>query len=74
MKFWLKFFADKRFSWDFKIANFIMGDSLRNYLAVDSMILERVVESNQCNNFYMRQISKVVDSFEKLMCKTGKCK
>lgn len=36
MKFceWIEFFADKRFGWRFKIANFIMGDYLRNYLAV----------------------------------------
>lgn len=33
MSFWLEFFADKRFGWRFKIANFIMGDYLRNYLA-----------------------------------------
>ena len=34
MGFWLEFFADKRFGWRFKLANFIMGDYLRNYLAV----------------------------------------
>ena len=34
MLFWLEFFTDKRFGWRFKIANFIMGDYLRNYLAV----------------------------------------
>lgn len=34
MPFWIEFFADKRFGWRFKIANFIMGDYLRNYLAV----------------------------------------
>jgi hypothetical protein len=33
MRFWFDFFLDKRFSLDFKIANFIMRDSLRNYLA-----------------------------------------
>ena len=34
MPFWIEFFTDKRFGWRFKIANFIMGDYLRNYLAV----------------------------------------
>lgn len=33
MRYWLEFFADKRFGWRFKLANFIMGDYLRNYLA-----------------------------------------
>ena len=32
MPFWIEFFIDKRFGWKFKIANFIMGDYLRNYL------------------------------------------
>lgn len=34
MPFWIEFFTDKRFGWRFKIANFIMGDYLRNYLTV----------------------------------------
>ena len=34
---WLEFFADKRFGWRFKIANFIMNDYLRNYLAVGGL-------------------------------------
>lgn len=50
MKFWLEFFKDKRFSWDFKIANFIMGDSLRNYLAVDCATLKEIQKSNDCTN------------------------
>lgn len=33
MPFWIEFFADKRFGWRFKIANFIMGDCLRNCLS-----------------------------------------
>lgn len=62
MKFWLKFFSDKSFSLDFKIANFIMGDSLRNYLAVDRMMLKKIAESNQCNYFHKKQIFKIVDN------------
>lgn len=34
---WLEFFADKRFGWRFKLANFIMNDYLRNYLAVGGL-------------------------------------
>ena len=34
---WLEFFSDKRFGWRFKIANFIMNDYLRNYLAVGGL-------------------------------------
>lgn len=42
MKFWIEFFKDKRFSLDFKIANLIMGDSLRNYLATDLLVLQKI--------------------------------
>lgn len=42
MRFWLGFFRDKRFSFDFKIANLIMGDALRNYLATDLIVLEKI--------------------------------
>lgn len=42
MRFWLDFFRDKRFSFDFKIANLIMGDALRNYLATDLIVLEKI--------------------------------
>lgn len=42
MGFWVEFFRDKRFSWDFKIANLIMGDSLRNYLATDLIELKKI--------------------------------
>lgn len=34
---WWEFFTDKRFGWRFKIANFIMDDYLRNYLAVGGL-------------------------------------
>lgn len=35
---WIEFFTDKRFGWRFKIANFIMNDYLRNYLAVGGLV------------------------------------
>lgn len=42
MRFWIKFFRDKRFSLDFKIANLIMRDALRNYLATDLITLQKI--------------------------------
>ena len=42
MRFWIEFFMDKRFSLDFKIANLIMRDSLRNYLATDLILLQKI--------------------------------
>lgn len=42
MRFWIEFFRDKRFSLDFKIANLIMRDSLRNYLATDLITLQKI--------------------------------
>ena len=42
MRFWIDFFKDKRFAWDFKIANLIMGDVLRDYLVADLMRLQKI--------------------------------
>ena len=42
MSFWIEFFRDNRFSLDFKIANLIMRDSLRNYLATDLITLQKI--------------------------------
>jgi len=45
MGFWLEFFTDKRFGWRFKLANFIMGDYLRNYLAAGCLLrLSHIIE------------------------------
>lgn len=45
MRYWLEFFTDKRFGWRFKLANFIMGDYLRNYLAAGCLLrLAHIVE------------------------------
>lgn len=67
MSFWLDFFKDKRFSLNFKIANLIMRDSLRNYLAVDSAVLKNLTKSNNCNDFEKKKIEKVVNDLNKLM-------
>lgn len=68
MKFWLDFFKDKRFSWDFKIANFIMRDYLRNYLVVDCVILKEVAKSGNCSDYNAKTIEKVVKDLNRLMC------
>lgn len=67
MKFWLEFFKDKRFSWDFKIANFIMRDSLRNYLAVDCMTLNNLSENSNLNDAQKRKLKKISDDLRRLM-------
>ena len=67
MKFWLEFFKDKKFSWDFKIANFIMGDSLRNYLAVDCMILDDLSEDSNLNEFQKRKLNRISNDLKRLM-------
>lgn len=69
MKFWLEFFKDKRFSWDFKIANFIMGDSLRNYLAVDIAILKEIPKTDNCMHCTKKRINKVINDLNTLMHK-----
>ena len=69
MKFWLEFFKDKRFSWDFKIANFIMQDSLRNYLAVDCVVLKEVVKSGDCSDYHAKKINNVINDLNRLMHK-----
>lgn len=67
MKFWLEFFKDKRFSLDFKIANFIMRDSLRNYLAVDCMILDDLSEDSNLNEFQKRKLNRISNDLKRIM-------
>ena len=69
MKFWLEFFKDKRFSWDFKIANFIMRDSLRNYFAVDMVMLKEISNNNKCTNSIKRRIDKIAEDLNMIMHK-----
>lgn len=67
MRFWFEFFKDKRFAWDFKIANFIMGDRLRNYLAINSTMLKDIAKSNELTDFQKRRIGRVVKDLNVLM-------
>ena len=67
MKFWFEFFKDKRFAWDFKIANFIMRDRLRSYLAIDSTMLKDMAKSNDLTYFQQNRISRVVKDLNVLM-------
>lgn len=67
--FWFDFFKDKRFSLRFKLANLIMNDYLRNYLAVGCMVpldnTLRYVEAKTNNEKYMqRQMGKVANTIE----------
>lgn len=71
MGFWLDFFKDKRFTLDFKIANFIMGDSLRSYLATDRMILNMVMENSNLNDFQKRKLNKICNDLNLLMSAKG---
>lgn len=67
MRFWLEFFMDKRFSLDFKIANFIMRDYLRNYLVIDCTLLNEIAKSNDCTDFHKKLISGVANDLNRLM-------
>lgn len=67
MRFWLEFFRDKRFAWDFKIANLIMGDRLRSYLAINSTMLKDIAKFNELTDFQKRRIGRVVDDLNMLM-------
>lgn len=68
MGFWLEFFRDKRFSWDFKIANFIMRDYLRNYLATECCVLDDLAKSTRLGNFERKRIERVSRNLKLLMC------
>lgn len=67
MRSWIEFFLDKRFSWDFKIANLIMGGSLRNYLATDILKLRNVADSDACPKLHSDRINRVIDDLNLLM-------
>ena len=69
--FWFDFFMDKKFSIRFKLANLIMNDYLRNYLAVRCLIpLEngvKYIEAETDNEEYLqRQMEKAVDSIKEI--------
>lgn len=67
MKFWLEFFKDRNFSWDFKIANFIMRDSLRNYLAVDCAALDKISGDSNLSEYQKKRLNRISNDFKRLM-------
>lgn len=67
MKFWRNFFKDKRFAWDFKIANLIMRDYLRAYLSIDATMLKEIAKSDELTEFQKRRILRVVKDLKVLM-------
>lgn len=71
MGFWFDFFKDKRFGLDFKIANFIMNDSLRNYLVVDSMKLNDMLQATNLTESQKKSLNKIAKDIRVLMNKNG---
>lgn len=69
MGFWFDFFKDKRFSFDFKIANFIMNDSLRNYLTVDSVKLNDMLQATNLTKSQKKSLNKIAKDIRVLMNK-----
>lgn len=67
MRFWLEFFASKEFGFDFKVANLVMRDALRNYLAIDRLILLDLLESDNLTAFQKAKLKGVVSDVENLM-------
>ena len=67
MRFWLEFFMDKRFSLDFKIANFIMRDYLRNYLVVDCTVLKEVAKSSDLSDYNKKVINYIANDLNRIM-------
>lgn len=69
--FWFDFFRDKRFSFRFKLANLIMNDYLRNYLAVGCLMpLEnnlKYMEPETYNERYMlRNTEKAYNTIKEI--------
>ena len=46
-----------------------MGDSLRNYLAVDCVILKEVTKSGDCSDYHAKKIDTVINDLNRLMHK-----
>lgn len=62
--FWIDFFKDRRFSIRFKLANLIMNDYLRNYLAVGCLIplenaVKRIEDGTADEKYVKNQIGNV---------------
>lgn len=65
--FWFDFFKDKRFSLRFKLANLIMNDYLRNYLAVGCLLplessLKYIEAETDYEKYVRKQIEKATDT------------
>ena len=69
MRFWVEFFRDERFSFSFKIANFIMQDSLRIYLASDCKTLREVKRTGGLTDSSKARINTVISDLSRLMYK-----
>lgn len=77
MKITIELLLDKRFGWRFKLANLIMGDRLRNYLAVGVLTpLRGIVEDGYISRHYKddlhilgirRDCEKMIDTVNELM-------
>lgn len=70
MRFWFEFFRDKRFAWDFKLANFIMGDMLRSYLELYRVALEGVIKYGNLPDWHTAELNEVLSSLQTLMAGT----
>lgn len=71
MKFWIEFLLDKRFSLDFKIANLIMRDSLRNYLACVLLEIDMIKSINN-EEMKKRYLNKIENNVQLLMNSNSK--
>ena len=66
VSFWIKFFLSKDYAWDFKIANFVMRDYLRNYLVIDRLSL-KVLANKTDSGMIERNLRKIIRDIEILM-------
>lgn len=71
MRFWIEFFKDKRFNFRFKIANLVMGDRLREYLAVNCAALQAISKTERFTEFHKKKINRAVCDLRSLMGREG---
>ena len=71
MRFWIEFFKDKRFNFRFKVANLVMGDRLRENLAVNSAVLDTISKSERVIEFHKKKINRVACDLRSLMGRGG---
>ena len=68
ISFWIHFFISPNYSWDFKIANFFMGDSLRNYLVIDRLTLKILIDKTDSEIIQIK-LRKIIQDIDVLMKK-----